>query len=144
MKTRMSSPTVGMLAAGVLSLGLTQAVWAENVTIQISKRGAGYPVKNAAVCLGTPANPAQFGARLADDDRRRIAVESAQVDGRPVGRRHLELIGVRDQRGRCTIDAAAFVAQRVRFTPVIHATAQQDRIAAKRYFLYYGHELSHI
>jgi hypothetical protein len=63
----MSRATMGILAAGALSLALTQTAWGENVTIQISKRGAGYPLKEAAVCLGTPANPAQFGAQLADD-----------------------------------------------------------------------------
>jgi hypothetical protein len=56
-----------VIAVFVLSCGLMQAGWAGNVTIQISKRGAGDPVQAAAVCLGTPANIAQFGARLANE-----------------------------------------------------------------------------
>lgn len=44
-----------------------QAGWAGEIVVQVSKRRAGDPVHAAAVCLGTPANPAQFGAMLADD-----------------------------------------------------------------------------
>lgn len=50
----------------VVSLGLIQSGWAGEITVQVSKRRAGDPVADAAVCLGTPANPAQFGAMLAD------------------------------------------------------------------------------
>ena len=64
-----SDPVLVMrvIAAIVLLCGLMQAGWAGNVTVQISKRGAGDPVQAAAVCLGTPANIAQFGARLANE-----------------------------------------------------------------------------
>lgn len=54
-------------AAVVLLFGLGQSSWGGDVTVQISKRGAGKPVDAAAVCLGTPADIDQFGARLAND-----------------------------------------------------------------------------
>ena len=44
-----------------------QLGWAGEVTVRVSKRHAGDPVQAAAVCLGTPANPTQFGAMLADE-----------------------------------------------------------------------------
>jgi hypothetical protein len=50
----------------MLLVGLGQSVWAGDVTVQISKRGAGNPVDAAAVCLGTPADIDQFGVRLAN------------------------------------------------------------------------------
>lgn len=50
-----------------VSFGLVQSGWAGEITVQVSKRRAGDPVADAAICLGTPANPAQFGAMLADD-----------------------------------------------------------------------------
>ena len=56
-----------VIAAIVLSCGLMQTGWAGDVTVQVTKRGAGDPVQAAAVCLGTPANIAQFGARLANE-----------------------------------------------------------------------------
>lgn len=54
-------------AAILLLCGLAQVGWAGEITVQITKRGADDPVQAAAVCLGTPANIAQFGARLADE-----------------------------------------------------------------------------
>lgn len=64
---RYSTTAMRMITAIMLSAGLTQVGWAGEVTVQISKRQAGDPVQAAAVCLGTPANIAQFGAQLADE-----------------------------------------------------------------------------
>lgn len=55
------------LAFALFACGPMQGSWAGEITVHVSKRGAGYPVEAAAVCLGTPADPAQFGAMIADD-----------------------------------------------------------------------------
>ncbi|NIP48079.1 MAG: hypothetical protein GWN21_18865 [Gammaproteobacteria bacterium] len=68
MKTRNVIPGTGTITAATLALALAHTAVAEQVTVQISKRGAGKPVEAAAVCLGTPANPSQFGAQLADEN----------------------------------------------------------------------------
>lgn len=60
-------PVMRTIAAIMLLCGLAQAGWAGDITVQITKRGADGPVQAAAVCLGTPADIAQFGARLADE-----------------------------------------------------------------------------
>ncbi len=54
-------------AAGAALLFNTSAL-AGDVTVQVSKLGSGQPLRDAAVCLGTQANPVQFGAGLADRD----------------------------------------------------------------------------
>lgn len=41
---------------------------AADVTVQISKRGSGQPLRGVSVCLGTGASPTQFGAWRADRD----------------------------------------------------------------------------
>lgn len=51
----------------ILSVGLAAGLfgapsWAANLTVQILERGSGTPVESAAVCLGTGADPKQFGA----------------------------------------------------------------------------------
>lgn len=58
---------IQLVASIVCLYGFMQVATAGQVTVQVSKRGAGQPVRAAAVCLGTPANPAQFGAVLADE-----------------------------------------------------------------------------
>lgn len=57
---------VRLIASSVFSLGLAPLVWSGEITVQVSKRHAGNPVEAAAICLGTRANPSQFGAMLAD------------------------------------------------------------------------------
>ena len=49
------------------ALAVSQSGSAGELTVQVSKRGAAKPIGAAAVCLGTPANLAQFGALVADD-----------------------------------------------------------------------------
>lgn len=48
------------LVAGVSSL------WAADLTVQVLERGSGSPLAGAAVCLGTGADPSQFGAFRSD------------------------------------------------------------------------------
>ena len=43
-------------------------LWAANLTVQILERGSGTPVAGAAVCLGTGADPSQFGALRSSAD----------------------------------------------------------------------------
>jgi len=57
----------GLFVQTIVLLGMAQSGWAGEITVQVSKRNAGLPVRAAAVCLGTSANPAQFGATLADE-----------------------------------------------------------------------------
>jgi len=59
-------PVVRAIATLVLLGGLVQAGWAGSVTVQVTKRWAKNPVKDATVCLGTLTNIAQFGVRRTD------------------------------------------------------------------------------
>ena len=66
-RSRLRPAAIRSFAFTLVSFGLMQSSWAGEITVQVSKRHAGDPVQAAAVCLGTPANPTQFGAMLADD-----------------------------------------------------------------------------
>ena len=57
-------PLVRGIAILVLLSGMVQTAWAGSVTVQVTKRWTKEPVPDATVCLGTPANLAQFGVRL--------------------------------------------------------------------------------
>jgi hypothetical protein len=50
-----------------LLLGASQA-WSAEIEVRVQDKGSAAPLAGAAVCLGTPANPRQFGAYLNTGD----------------------------------------------------------------------------
>ena len=57
-----------MLPVGVAAVLLAAPLWAANLTVQVLERGSGTPLEGAAVCLGTGADPRQFGALRSSAD----------------------------------------------------------------------------
>ena len=50
------------MAAGIVLAAAAATVPAAELTVRVSKQGTGSALQSAAVCVGTPANPSQFGA----------------------------------------------------------------------------------
>lgn len=72
---RHAVPRLGLPASMLALLWLVlQDVSAAELRVQIIERGAG-PLADAAVCLGTPADPAQFGAERSGPDGRVVFEE---------------------------------------------------------------------
>ncbi|MEM7254765.1 MAG: hypothetical protein AAF493_25410 [Pseudomonadota bacterium] len=70
MKTILRRPVLTRAALAIGATLIAGPVVAADVTIQVSKTGNGAAVRDAAVCIGTQANPAQFGVGLADRNGR--------------------------------------------------------------------------
>lgn len=58
-----------LVLTGILAATLSgPAALAANLTVQVLERGSGTPIAGAAVCLGTGADPSQFGAYRSDGE----------------------------------------------------------------------------